>query len=442
MLSTLAIFVGATFADTYTVMNTADAGAGSLRQAILDANGHPNSGGPDQIHFAIPGTQVHSIVPVTPLPRITDGVFIDGLTQPGASGASWPPTLKIVLAGTNAGASADGLAFEHGASNSTVRGLVINQFSNAGIHFIATFSADPITPGVENSSIHGNFIGTDVTGTLRLGNGTGILIEHSENGGNQVGGGTPETRNLISGNGVGLTVWRSKGGAPNRVEGNFIGTDVTGTVDLGNTAQGVVAGTGAPKSFGSVVIGGTTAGARNIISGNDQDGLGVTTVSVLGNYIGTDVTGTAPLGNGGNGVTINNASGIRGNVISANAGAGVKTAIFGFQTGIQGNLIGTDVTGTLNLGNGLDGVWLTDFTQFAAIGKFFDTPEAVAPNVIAFNQRDGIRIEGGNCLHNVINYNSIFGNGGSGLTSMPMALPRMTRTTQIPGPTVCKTFPC
>ena len=124
VLSTLTLFAGATFADTYTVNNTADAGAGSLRQAILDANGHSNSGGPDQIHFAIPGTQVHSIAPVTPLPRITDAVFIDGLTQPGASGASWPPTLKIVVAGNNAGANADGLALEHGASNSTVRGLV------------------------------------------------------------------------------------------------------------------------------------------------------------------------------------------------------------------------------------------------------------------------------------------------------------------------------
>ena len=411
----LILLADAAFADTYTVTTTADGGAGSLRQAILDANGHANSGGPDQIQFAIPGTEVHTIAPLTPLPRITDSVFIDGLTQPGASGASWPPTLKIVLSGNNAGANADGLAFEHPADNSTVRGLVINQFSNAGIRFVATFTADPITPGVENGSIHGNFIGTDVTGTSRLGNGTGILIEHSETGGNQVGGGTTETRNVISGNGTGINMWRSKGGAPNRVEGNFIGTDVTGTVDLGNTTYGVVAGTGAPKSFGSIVVGGTTAGARNIISGNDQDGLAVTTVSVLGNYIGTDVTGTARLGNGGNGVTINNASGIQGNVISANAGAGVKTTIFGFQTGIQGNLIGTDVTGTLNLGNGLDGVWLTDFTQFAVIGKFFDTPEPVMPNVIAFNQRDGVRIEGPNCLHNVINYNSIFANGGLGI---------------------------
>src|SRR5262245_13943960 len=72
----------ATQAATFTVINTDDSGAGSLRQAILDANGNP---GPDTIDFAIPGSGVHTISPVTPLPAITEPVTIDGYTQAGSS---------------------------------------------------------------------------------------------------------------------------------------------------------------------------------------------------------------------------------------------------------------------------------------------------------------------------------------------------------------------
>ena len=114
------------------------------------------------------------------------------------------------------------------------------------------------------------------------------------------------------------------------VEHNFIGTDVTGTKPLGNTYSGVGIAGGAANT----TIGGTTAGAGNVISANREDGIwitgaGTTGVAVQHNFIGTDVTGTKPLGNTYDGVeidggaantTIGGTTADAGNVISANGG--------------------------------------------------------------------------------------------------------------------------
>ena len=141
--------------------NTDDHGSGSLRQAIVDANASANvSGVPDEIDFDIPGTGLHVISPSIGLPPITDPVVIDGYTQPGSSpntvldGDS--ATLVIVLDGS-VDPFADGLQLY--AGNSTVRGLVINGFTSG----ITVSSAG-------GNVIEGNFIGTDATGLLDLGN--------------------------------------------------------------------------------------------------------------------------------------------------------------------------------------------------------------------------------------------------------------------------------
>ena len=145
---------------SFTVTNTNDSGVGSLRQAILDANANP---GLDNINFAIPGAGPHTIQPTSGLPTITDPVIIDGYTQPGASlntngpGLGSNAVLKIELDGSNAGAGASGLTIT--AGNSTVQGLVINRFGQNGVLL-----------GTKGGNVlEGNFIGTDVTGTVDLG---------------------------------------------------------------------------------------------------------------------------------------------------------------------------------------------------------------------------------------------------------------------------------
>src|SRR5262249_43145871 len=135
---------------TYTVLYTADSGAGSLRQAILDANANP---GADLIAFNIGGGGVQTIAPTSPLPGITDPVTIDGTTQAGFAGSP-----IIELNGAGAGASSHGLIIS--AGNSTVRGLVINRFSVNGI----------VLHTNGGNVLEGNYIGTNVAGTAGLGN--------------------------------------------------------------------------------------------------------------------------------------------------------------------------------------------------------------------------------------------------------------------------------
>src|SRR5436190_18700995 len=148
----------------FTVTNTNDSGAGSLRQAITDANGM----GGGTINFNIPGTGAHTISPLTVLPTITQTVTIDGYTQPGSSANTNPPTmginavLQIELSGVNSGSNFGGLVIN--APNCTVRGLVINRFVGDGIRVCT-----------DGNVFEGNFIGTNPAGTMALGNGSGAV---------------------------------------------------------------------------------------------------------------------------------------------------------------------------------------------------------------------------------------------------------------------------
>ena len=264
-------------ADIFVVTNANDAGAGSLRQAIIDANAAPDA---DTINFDIAGAGVQTISPLSPFPDITNPVTIDGYSQPGAventTAAGFDGTLLIELDGTNAGAGGAGLNLSGGSS--TVRGLVINRF---GVNGIAVHSDDNV--------IAGNFIGTDATGAAALGNGSqGIHVDTAV--GNFIGGTTPEARNVISGNGEGVEI-RGVCDA-NIIQGNFIGTNAAGTGSLGNLSNGIRIVNGPVNT----VVGGMVAGARNIVSGNQETGVVITSATatnslVQGNYIGTDVTG-------------------------------------------------------------------------------------------------------------------------------------------------------
>jgi parallel beta-helix repeat protein len=249
--------------------------------------------------------------------------------------------------------------------------------------------------GIEaGNTIQGNLIGTDVTGTIRVPNFIGIF---SPDGRNMViGGQTSGARNVISGNDYGVEVIGTV-----QVQGNFIGTDITGTVALGN-GQGVVTGNGA-------LIGGPLPEARNVISGNGRNvalTLGVA-VNIQNNYIGTDVTGTRALG--GEGIFIlTEYHSITHNVISGNAHgilAGQSFLIFGQGNHmvIQDNLIGLNAQGTGPLPNDADGILL----------QAGSSNNSITANKIAFNGRSGIIMDGG--TGNLIRGNSIFSNGELGI---------------------------
>ena len=164
------------------------------------------------------------------------------------------------------------------------RGLVVNRFAGAGI-WLQTNGGN---------AVEGNFVGTDATGTIARPNGNaGIFIT---SGGNVIGGATPAARNLVSGNtSVGILI-SGAAASNNRVEGNFVGTTITGLAALPNTVAGVQVLGGSGN-----VIGGNTPAQRNLISGGGNNGVslrsGALNNLVQGNYIGVDVTGTAALPN-------------------------------------------------------------------------------------------------------------------------------------------------
>jgi hypothetical protein len=352
-------------ADTLTVLNTDDAGAGSLRQAITDANAHSNSlnpgSAPDTISFNIPGAGVHTISVASTLPSIPDPVIIDGYTQPGA-------TTNTLAVGDNAALlielngsltpGANGLSI--GAGNSTVRGLVINRFANCII----------LSGPAGGNVIEGNFIGTNPSGTGVFTTGNGIYVSVCSD--NTIGGASPGSRNLISGcdSGVIMNGFGRSTASNNSILGNYIGTDKTGTVALSNTS-----GIALSDASTSNTIGGTAPGAGNLISGNAQYGIGIffflnASIApngnlIQGNFIGTSVTGTSPLGNGLDGIAISKADSETiggttagaGNRIAFNGGRGINT---GLSTGdsILGNAIFSN--GSLGIDLGGNGVTAND----------------------------------------------------------------------------------
>jgi Putative binding domain, N-terminal len=377
----------------FVVTSTGNSGAGSLRQAILDANANP---GADTIVFNIPGSGLHTITPSTALPTISDPVTIDGSTQPGFTGSP-----IIELNGSQAGANVDGLRIT--AGNSVISGLVINRFSSDGVEL----------SNQGGNIVEGCFIGTDATGTVDLGNAFHGLNIASSN--NTIGGTAAAARNVISGNdNTGILI--TAGPTGNLVQGNFIGTNAAGTGAIGNGTGVLTAGQSGNSS--SHTIGGTAPGARNIISGNKGPGISIGgTLSgsvVQGNFIGTDVTGSTAVGNASDGVIImfgsaNNTIGgttpAARNVISGNGANGVRSDYL--PNTVQGNFIGTQADGVSPLGNGLNGVLINSFNDNAIGGS-----ASGAGNTIAFNGGAGVLVVGAS---SPVSSNAVFANAGLGI---------------------------
>ena len=403
------------YAGTIVVTNTNDTGAGSLRQAMTDADGNP---GADTIVFNIPTSDpgynsaagVWTIQPATDLPYITnDSTFIDGTTQTANQGNNNPEGPEIEINGT--GIAEAGIVIN--GSDNIIRGLVINRCPLYGI----------IIQNHRNK-ISGNYVGTDATGTYALPNEYGITISGGAKH-NLIGGNTAEERNLISGNSQwGLTVtW--DGTDSNMVKGNFIGTNASGDDTLCNIHGGVHL----TYKSSATIVGGNTEGERNVISGSTSkkgasiySGNGITIEKsnnnrITGNYIGTDKNATKALYNKKYGILIQES---QYNMIGGTE-AGEANVISGYEFGgviirmgstkynvVTGNIIGTDRTGLLQCEQCYQGVYLDYGAHDNIIGP---------GNTISNNTSFGVHSFMDSTIRNTITRNSIARNGEMGIVN-------------------------
>ena len=420
------LMTGGAHAATFTVSNTTDASGGSFRQAIIDINFVVPSG-PHNITFNIPAsdpncgavTGVCTISLLSALPAVRNSVVIDGYTQAGATANTNPPNL-----GTNASLRVEisalatvGTSISLGVSGGAVRGLILNR--RLGIDL----------GGTGGHTVEGNFIGTNADGSAGFadgGNGVAV-VTNSHN--NMIGGTTPAARNLISGKGTGILI--SSSSTPilgTQILGNLIGTNAAGTAAIANDIAIAFVQSGGKNT----VIGGNTAAARNLISGNasgiSDESFIIGTSSnntITGNYIGVDVTGTTALGNVQFGISTSSRGGViggsapgAGNVIAA-SGTIANVWIQSRDIVVQGNWIGTGVSGTsapagfVPSAFRVAGIYVTGNT--AVTGSQIGGTAVGAGNLIAFNTGYGVLLSDqvGNG-HSILG-NSIFSNAQLGI---------------------------
>ncbi len=481
----------------FAVSDTADSGGGSLRQAIINSDNTPATPTNPNIITFHGLLNVEQIQLQSALPVISQPVIIDGTTEGSYNGTH--PFVQLI--GNYAGGSALGLDIT--ASGTQVKALAIDGFNAGGVlidnasnvvldhDYVGIDTANNATGGDVNGNViyegngvygvtirsenggaatgdvlssdivsansyngiilsgtattknvvSGTIIGSDNTGAAvvddpgnALGNGqhggggSGVVI----NGGasyNTIGGTTAGARDVILGNksyGVYITDGNT---LHNVIEGDVIGTDITGlhSVDgvgrsYGNGAGGVAIVVGASYN---VVSG--TATAPEVISGNVGDGVVISGEGydnqVSGVFIGTDINGENALPNSGDGVAVNSAAfgnvigltGVRANVISGNAGNGVSlTGVDTEDNFVENNFIGIDAGGTTALGNGQDGVLVsgqasTNFIGYATAGD---------RNVISGNKTWGVYISDSGTDYNTV-ANDFIGSNAAGTSAVP-----------------------
>ena len=305
-----------------TVTNTNNSGIGSLRQAMTNANTltgdasltqSGKTGAVENLVFMISnGTSanglrsannyfttsagaynVATVTPTSAMPTVSSTLVLDAQTQPG-----WTANPIIELRGDSAGANINGLTLN--ASNTILRGFIVNRFTGEGVF---SSSGNSLT-------IQGNWIGVDAAGTTAAGNAkSGIWLSSASATGHTVGGTSATQRNVLSGN-TGFEGVAINGGSGHTIQGNYIGTNATASATIANGGQGV-------KFYSSTTgasVGGTAAGAGNVIAGNTFQGVaiqpGASGVAILGNSIYGNATPGIDLGQ--DGVTANDGAKVGG----------------------------------------------------------------------------------------------------------------------------------
>ena len=399
-------------APTIIVTNTKDSGAGALRTAIYKVFDlvTDTPGATPVITFQIPNTDPNfagGVFTIAPTDRLTapgTGTKIDATTQTTFTGNTNASGPEVVLNGANqTDPSTYGLGLRLSTTNVTVKGLVINGFNTRGI--LITGAA------ATGNTVAGCYIGTNAAGTAVVAN-TFVGIEISGGAtGNTIGGTATGAGNLISGNTSQGIYIGNTGTNSNVVAGNWIGLNGAGTGSVPNGYAGIEIGGGAQSNS----IGGTSAAARNVISGNQNQGVslngaGTSSNSVMGNYIGTNPAGTAAIANGYPGVeifssasanTIGGTAPGAGNVISGNTSRGATIA--GANNNVfAGNLIGLNAAGTAALANLGAGIQIFGGAQANTIGS-----TSGGRNFIAGNNGASLTISGSPTNGNIIVGNSI-----------------------------------
>lgn len=335
---------------------TCDDGSGNctFRAALQEAN---NNADLSTIEFNISGSGVHTITLGSILPDITEQTVIDGYSEPGASpNTAMAPnpltgTLTVEINGSGVGSSNPILRFSGNADDSELHGVVLNNSQGGAI-----------VADADNVIVAGNYIGTNAAGTAAATNNGPAITTNNASTDVQLGGLTPAERNLISGN--------EDGSYPNTrwvIQGNYVGVAKDGVTAIPNSTNG---GSGAFSidNCSDTQVGGTQAGAVNVVSGNNSHGIAPDNspgTKIEGNLVGTDYTGLIAVPNGSGivisgdqtGSSIGGSTSAARNIVSGNTIAGILSGSTSTddadRLSITGNYVGLDINGTNALPNGV-----------------------------------------------------------------------------------------
>jgi CSLREA domain-containing protein len=424
-------------------------GACTLRAAIETAN---RLTGPDAIGFLIPGTGPQSINIATELPAISDetgGTIVNGYSQPGASANTDPVVSNAVIRIQIVGPRAIG-------NQTSINGFIITSPNNVirGVTLTRLKRSIWISgPDAYNNVIEGTFVGTNAAGEPWYDQINAVENRGGDNGAfgiwisggaqhNRIGGTTPAERVVVSGNandGVGM---RNDDTSYNVILGSLIGMHPNGLNKIRNWGDGFDFNYGAARN----IIGGLSAEERNVITGNQGEGIEISHDSttafnqVIGNYIGVGVDGLRPtdpfIRNSGYAISVEDGPADNqigpGNIMAQNVKGGIHLYGHGnTRNHIFGNRIGVDLNNTPTP-NGGDGIHL----RYHAFGNI------IGPgNVIAYNAGAGVALVDSDADSHTITQNSIFANDGLGIDIDPLGVTPNDTGDLDDGPNDTQNFP-